>query len=184
MLPPLYPQITASGLYPYICECVYSPDILLMSGLYQAFSWVKSTQGLTTKWLRFIEPRETPHFSYYKSYNFAVSVSLSIPAHYNLPYLFLSLVSVKALLSISFTLFPSVFFNWTTVCAAAFQLLLALSTNQCILMMNRHTAWLPNYLSEKRVKPCSIYVMFCTLKYYILCLCWKCLSWIRCNSLP
>lgn len=43
-----------------MCVSVYSQDSLLMSGLYHAFSCVKSTQGLNTKWLRFTKPSKTP----------------------------------------------------------------------------------------------------------------------------
>lgn len=92
-----------------VCLCVYSQDSLLMSGLYHAFSCVKSTQGLNTKWLRFTEPSETPPFSLILSHT--VSFPLSIPLFYYFCLLCLYLTSplpffffIKSLLAMSFSL--------------------------------------------------------------------------------
>ena len=79
MPPPLYPQIPATSLYPL---CVYSQDSLLMSGLYHAFSCVKSTQGLNTKLLRLTEASTFLHFC------LSVSLIFMLNFIYFLVYLF------------------------------------------------------------------------------------------------
>lgn len=158
MPPPFYPQIPATTILTCVCVCVF-PKQPIDVWVIPCIQLCKINTRIKHQMTEIYCARRDPtflHFCHYVCLSFSVirrfSVSaLSIPlfdfflslSYFSYPFSLSRLCSL--FLSVSFSPLHC-FLKSRRVCAADSQLLLALSPNQFVFMMDRHTDRLLLYL--------------------------------------